>query len=329
MERQDIEVYRYNLDARISMSGGYLEYVRRRANREGRKIVFAAADVLYHAAQDLLARALRVEADWVLVVSGMYMHPDWMILMERAGIKVSVLLTESPYDDRAQVSFVRHCKIAWTNERSSVPFLRQFNPNIGYLPHAYDPEVHNPTPKPDQVVGFGGHDVIFVGTGFIERQRILEAVDWTGIDLGLYGTYPLLGSRSRLRKYVKGGYVDNAVVAEMYRRSKIGLNLYRTSMGFGRNADHIGHAESMNPRQLELAACGVFTISSFRQEIKDVFGAKGVTFSSADDLEPMIRHYLDHSEERDRIARVLPTLVQDYTFDDMAGTLLYDLRQLS
>lgn len=330
LERAGTDLYRYNLDGRIAMSGGYLKYVTRNLKSQGRDVVFSQADILYHAAQDLLARALRIEADWVFVVSGMYLHPDWMIMMRRAGIRLAVLLTESPYDDPHQAQFLQHCDVAWTNERTSVPFLRQFNPNVNYLPHAIDPAKHNPYSQQNMMPEFKGHDVVFIGTAFIERQRILAGVNWDGVDLGLYGTYPYMGSRSKLRKYIKGAYVDNLVANEVYRRSKIGLNLYRTSMGFGKDAKHVTDAESVNPRILELAASGSFIISDYRKEMHEIFGPHIPTFTDPRDLQDMIHYYLENDHEREKIAETLPRIVQQHemTFDRRARQVLDTLDAL-
>ena len=63
----------------------------------------------------------------------MFLHPDIIVLLKRAGQKVGIILTESPYDDMKQVRVLPYADIAWTNERSSVEFLRQTNPNVYLL----------------------------------------------------------------------------------------------------------------------------------------------------------------------------------------------------
>src|SRR5687767_3541507 len=256
-----------------------------------------AADILLHAAQDVLARALWNDIEWVVVVSGLYFHPDWVLLLRKAGLKVAVLLTESPYDDEEQGKFVQFANLAWTNERTSVGYLRQFNEHVYYLPHAYNPERHF-VRQPDAAVP--SHDVLFIGTAFKERIEMLEQVDWAGIDLGLYGNWELLGPRHRLRQYLRGKIVHNATANAMYRNAAINLNLYRTSRGFGRDAARIEHAESLNPRALELAAGGCFTISDYRLEVAEKFGNLVPTITTARELEEVVRFYLSHPNERER-----------------------------
>ena len=167
------------------------------------------------------------------------------------------------------------------------------------------------------------HDVVFVGTGFEERVDMLAAVDWTGIDFGLYGSWTLLGSRHPLREHLRAGVIDNRMTAALYRKAKIGLNLHRTSVGWGRGVEHITiKAESMNPRCYELAACGRFFVSDYRAEIGEVFGGLVPAFETAAELEALLRHYLADDEARLSIAAKLPEAVAPHTFDARISGLL-------
>ena len=121
------------------------------------------------------------------------------------------------------------------------------------------------------------HDVVFVGTGFRERVELLAAVDWSGIDLGLYGSWDRRQMPHRLRPYVRANVIPNAHAAWLYRQSKIGLNLYRRPPEGTR-------AESMNPRAYELAACGVFQISDRRAEGVETLSYSVPTFRTPEEL---------------------------------------------
>ena len=111
----------------------------------------------------------------------------------------------------------------------------------------------------------------------------------------------------------------------LYRKAKIGLNLYRTSKGWD-GADHIDHAESLNPRAVELAACGVFTISDHREEVWDTFNMRVPTFLSAEQLGEKIRFYLRNNLEREFIAESLPSKVAHLTFEARARDVVTTLR---
>lgn len=312
------EVGEFNLHVRIARASEWLDWNWRKAGRPDDRP--SAADTLYLAGCDVVNAALRGDVDWTLVFTGAYFHPDLFVLLKRAGRRVALALTESPYEDDRQMRVVGLADVVFTNERTSVGRLRAANPNVYYLPHAYDPIVHTPKAPALEPLVYE-HDVVFVGTGFHERLEALAAVDWTGIDLGLYGTYELLGSRSKLRKYIRGGVIDNVVTAALYRRAKIGLNLYRRSVSYGRNAPRIDTAESVNPRAIELAACGVFTISDRRAEATEAFGDLVPTFDSPSDLEGLIRRWLADDAGRKHVAARLPDRVARSTFDHRAAQI--------
>jgi len=315
-----IDLRLYALEARLSLAMRWLmnQWIARGKQLDDRP---SWADTLYRAGVEALEMALRFDVDWVFVVSAMYLHPDALILMKRAGLKVAVLFTESPYEDLQQLRVAQLVDWCWTNERTSTRTLRG-----GYLPHAYYPPVHRPEEELDPTVP--SHDVVFVGTGFIERIELLSAINWTGIDLGLYGEWGLLGSRARLRDYVRGPSVPNSEALRLYRKAKVGLNLFRTSTTYGRNVPHRTGAESANPRTFELAACGLFQISQARAEVGEIFGSTVPGFTSPQELQALLRAALDDADWRLRCAERARELVVSHTYAARAAQALADLERI-
>ena len=310
------EVKYYALEPRIDLARAWLHKLwRARGKAPDERPSWP--DAIYRASIEAFEMALRFEVDWVLVISGMYFHPDVLEMMRRARLRTSVLLTESPYEDEAQSRLAALVDVVWTTERSSAERL-----GAGYLRHAYDPLRHSTNLPIDLDVP--AHDVVFVGTGFEERIEQLAAVDWTGIDLGLYGNWSLLGSRHKLRNYVRGGPVSNDMAVHLYRRARIGLNLYRTSQTYDRGVVHVAGAQSLNPRAYELAACGVFQVSEYRAESAETFGESIPTFVP-EHLEDILRAYLQDSPARRYAARRAKEAVTPHTFAARAAQLVADL----
>jgi spore maturation protein CgeB len=330
LEANGHEVVKYNLDTRIARAGQFLHFIRNKAVKAGKNIPKPnIADILYQAGCDAIPRILHFNPDWTIVVSGMYYPKYFLKLLQNASLQVGLLLTESPYDDEEQEKLASHVTVVWTNERTSVERLRIANPNTFYMPHAYDPARHSPE-QTEVDVSVPSHDVVFVGTCFQERIELLSSVDWTGIDLGLYGSWDELGSRSKLRKYVRGEETSNLLTAALYRKAKVGLNLYRQSKGFGRNAPRIESAESLNPRAYELAACGAFHISDYRAEVVEIFGGDLVpTFTDAESLERKVRHWIADDAGRELIAKKLPDAVKDNDWHSRARRVVTDLQRIN
>lgn len=320
-----VEVGTYLLDRRIVASGDFLTRCWKNAKKVQSDVEKpTSADILLHAVQDSLTRALLHEVDWVLLVSGMFVPRPFLEILQRAGIPVALLLTESPYDLGKEKAWAAHADLVWTNERSVVTELRQVQPRTFYLPHAMRPELHRPDLEiPEDTPS---HDVVFVGSSFQERVELLSAIDWSGIDLALYGNWGSLAPRSRLRKYVKAGVTDNERTAALYRRAKIGLNLYRESIGWSKTAPRISHAESLNPRAYELAATGCFHISHDRAEVGEVFGDLVPTFKTASEASALIRAWLADDVGRQVAARALPATVAAHTWIMRARQMAMDLQ---
>lgn len=319
LQSLDCEVIPYSLSTRWGRARSWLLFNYRRAKRSYPDIPHPTpADAIYQASIGAVEVYLRELPDWVLIVTASMFHPDAAIMLKRAGARVAVLLSESPYEDEPQSAFLRYVDVAFTNERSSVPYLRRFNPNTHYLPHAYRPERHHPGVDDPHAAA---HDVVFVGTCFPERARLLAAVDWTGIDLGLYGNWKMLPARHKLRRYVRGALTDNALTAALYAKAKVGLNLYRQIRSWDARVAPIEYAESLNPRAYELAATGCFHLSERRAEVDEVFGNDVPTFATAKGLEAQIRHWLARDEERRAVAARLPALVAGQTWEARAATV--------
>lgn len=315
-----VDVKLYALESRIPIAASWLRWQWKKRGADPNEEP-AWTDTLYQAAERVLGMALDLSVDWVLVISGMFLHPLQMLRLHKAGLKTAVLLTESPYEDDWQLTASKLATWAWTNERTSARRLR-----AGYLAHAYDPSHHYPAEGDPEAAS---HDVVFVGTGFEERCELLGMIDWSDVDLGLYGSWKLLGSRNPLRRKVRGRMLSNDLTVELYRKAKIGLNLFRTSAVYGRGPwHHTQTIESANPRTFELAACGVFQISQHRAEVEEIFGDAVPTFESPDQLEQLVRRALRDADWRLDCAHRARRLVAPHTFAARAAQLLADLERV-
>lgn len=323
-----VECIEYRTDQRMAVAEKFTAALFRQANKgraADQQIKPEVRHIVWQACSEIVAQALWHKVDAVLWFSLQYLHPDMLVLLRRARMPSVAILTESPYQDARHAELLRYIDVAFTNERSSVAPLRVVNEDVYYLPPAYDPAIHHAGRHfADNTVE--AYDVVFVGTGFQERLDLLAGVDWAGINLGLFGTYDLLPSRHPLRKHIRGGVVPNAQAAALYRRAKIGLNLYRKTTAFHPGAPHITHAESLNPRAVELAACGAFHLSDERAEVREVFWDTVPTFDSPQELEFKVRHYLAYPDERAALAAQLPDRVKGWTFADRAKELVSTLR---
>jgi hypothetical protein len=331
LEQNNVEVIQYRLDGRILRASSWVGFNYRKAKKLTPELPKPTQDdVLRIASEGVVTKALRLAVNAVVVVSGFCLHPDTFILLRRAGVKVVLLLTETPYNLESELDMARLVDGCWTNERSCEAAFREVNPNSGYLPLAWHPERHRADATVPHEDELPRHDVVFVGSGFHERAEFFNAIDWTGIDLGLYGTWPKdIKLKPELRAIAMQN-VNNGTAAALYRRAKIGLNLYRTSKGFSLKPGmpQVTYAESLSPRAYELAACGVFHLSHYRAEVSEVFGDLVPTFRTPAEAESLIRRWLPDADGRARIARALPACVAESSWTDRAVRVIGDIESL-
>jgi hypothetical protein len=164
-------------------------------------------------------------------------------------------------------------------------------------------------------------DFAFVGTGFPSRIEFLEQMRLDGIDVLLAGQWKLLAeSDSPLRKYLAHDLhegLDNDQTAQVYRSAKTSLNLYR------READRPELVEgyAMGPREVEMAACGLFFLREPRPEGDEVLGFLP-RFDTPAEASDQLRHYLRHDHYRAKLAVRAREAIEDRTFTEAAKRLL-------
>lgn len=263
-------------------------------------------EVSWRAWRPLPAEVIRARADMVVFVCPLQVNSDalWIAsaVCRSMGVPSVAVFTESPYDDEKQAKIAPFFDYVFTNDLGSVQLASRALRGGGYLPTAYRQAVHYPSPGQEPRV-----DVSFVGVGFPERIRLLESVDWggLGVSLALYGDWHALSAGSPLRGFVAGGVVPNTEAAEIYRSSRVCLNLMRSTVDYWGGGD--GGApggKSLNPRAYEIAACGAAQVSEWREEWASVFGPEmlSCTFTTADGMMNAILELLADDGRRREVA---------------------------
>lgn len=254
----------------------------------------------------VLAQAHFHQADLVVVTSGLSFHPDALWLLAQGKFPVACIFTESPYSDEQHEIFtsVYPEMVCFTNDRYSAE-----RHGWHYLPPAHDPEIHRPVEAdPDWDC-----DVLILGTGWDERQALLESVNWRGIKVRIAGIWPGIGAESPLHLFYRPGCVDNTRAPSLYAAAKICLNQHRSDP----------NAKTFNPRAIELAACGAFQLSDAREDLVELFGDSVPTYEDGDSLERLARRFLRDDAGRQRRAEASRIAVREnHTFTARAMELV-------
>jgi spore maturation protein CgeB len=285
-------------------------------------------EAIKSAAKDILVRILECRPDQVLFISGIAFPAFvWEYVRQlqndlKHPFKTSVFLTEAPYVTAWEKGILERVQCAFVTDSGILDEYREVNKRLFYVKHAYDPEIHFRSKDVERDV-----DCFMVGTGYPERQRIMNEVSWEGIDLHLFGNWMYMQSDNSLQRYLKGMLLENSKTADYYRRSKIALNIFRTVMWPDANPKFIepSLAKSLSPRVYEAMACGSMLLTDWREELDSFPKDSYALWGSAGELEEKMRYYLSHSEERERIAENGYNWIQGETFEKRSKEILVHL----
>ena len=277
LQQNGCEVATLNLDDRLEF---YTQaYIKHRDDTYVKALERLSAFEM--AAQGIEVACYEFWPDVVIIMSGWFVPPKvWGVLAKRPH-HVVYWCTESPYEDDRQSQAARYCETVVLNDPINLDkFREQINPNTHYLPHSYDPDVHYPGPADPELEC----DFAFTGTGFGSRIEFFEAVDWSGLNVRLGGNWKQLAADSPLHEFLVHGSdqcMPNEITADLYRSTKIGANLYRKEHSEAANAQ----GWAMGPREVEMAACGLFFLREPRGEGDEIFPMLP-TFTDSDRARP-------------------------------------------
>jgi spore maturation protein CgeB len=303
------QVFEFNLGDRLV----FYDKAEIEVEGEHRK-AFNAEQAIGMVVNGLAASLYKIRPQVLLSISTFWPDVQLFDQARRYGTRVVLLHTESPYEDERQLKLAPHADLNLLNDPTHLEQFQSAGPTV-YAPHAYRPTVHCPG-KTDEPPS----DLTFVGTGYPSRVQFLEAMALDGIDVALAGNWMNTPDDSPLRKHIVHNpdeCFDNEDAVGLYRSAKAGLNLYR------REAEHpdLSAGWAMGPREVEMAASGLFFLRDPRAEGDDVLDMLP-TFDSPEDASAQLRWWLRHDRQREAAAVKAYAAIEERTFDNHAAALL-------
>jgi spore maturation protein CgeB len=158
---------------------------------------------------------------------------------------------------------------------------------------AYDRNTHRPISLSLEEKSQWGSDVSFIGT--FERDRATQMLQLAkqGIQLRIWGSDWHKWQHSHPNMQIEHRAVYNADFIKVINASKINLNFLRKS-----------NRDRHTSRSLEIPACEAFMLAERTDEHLNLFdeGNEAEFFDTLSELLKKIQYYLNHEEERARIA---------------------------
>jgi hypothetical protein len=222
------------------------------------------------------------------------------------GCKSAVWLLDEPYEVDDTAGFSGSYDAVFVNDASTLDRHR----NARYLPVCYDPRSHIYRPGDERP-----HPIGFVGGANPWREEALARL-----------------ARKRLLSYVVGGpwsdpelnrlclsaNIPADQTAELYRRTRIVVNLFRSRHHYNRAAIP---ATALNPRIYEALACGALVISESRPELDAVCPELPV-FRSLEELPLLVERYLNDRDLFTHVRRACIRRLTAHTYANRLSTVL-------
>lgn len=285
------------------------------------------------AARELLLDIIIQQPDVVHFISALAIPASlWQEIFNlrdrlKKAFAISIHFTESPYSDKEQINIAKFADVVFLNDKYSVA---KYDPNnnkhIYYLPHSYNPKVHNDFYELDDEYK---SDVFFTATPFRERGRFLASINWNDINFKLGGPWAEYSAPEdylKLHKFVfTRNAVPNVVMARYYAGTKIALNIHRVNSdidGLQEKFNNYADAYSIGPRVFEAVACKSLVLTDFRQEAVDIFGDTLAYFDTAKDVEEQIKLLLNNAALLEEKVQASFSKIENCTFLDRLNNIM-------
>lgn len=154
------------------------------------------------------------------------------------------------------------------------------------------------------------HEVVFVGNARVDGTRpILEHLGAPDFELAIWGG----GYRERPAGTWRGPCLPYQELPDVYGGAVISLNDHLPSMA---------EAGIVTPRVYDILASGGFCISDANPGLTEIFGDTVPQYRTPDELRALVRHFLDHPDERRPLMAAGQAIALAATWPDRARALM-------
>lgn len=255
--------------------------------------------------KELMELVNRKKPDVFLTIFGFNHSPDVITKISRLGIPTICWWLNDPFQFERSAVNAPYYDFYFTNAKGSVDEYRERGvKKVFHLPVGIYPPVHRKIEKSEKK-----HDISFAGDWKMVREEVIsQLIDEFRVDI--FGPWEKkLSSSSPLRRHIRSGsFFSPEEMVEIFNQSKIVLNIHTW---FGKTDFGI------NPRIFEANGCGVLQVSDRKEEISDFYeeGREIILYDSVEELRQQLRYFLEHHEERERIAaNAHARTIQDHTY---------------
>lgn len=165
--------------------------------------------------------------------------------------------------------------------------------DVLFVDNGYCPSAHRPINISPEDKALWGGKVGFIGHYERDRARSLMFLSRNDIDVRVWGRW----RKKRFRKYPNLQIMGRSLWGDDYARAICAFDI---NLCFLRKVNR----DLQTTRSIEIPACGAFMVAERTGEHLRLFeeGVEAEFFSSDEELVDKVRYYLEHEEQRKRIA---------------------------
>lgn len=245
---------------------------------------------------------LEFNPDLVFITNGGGLSSQLLSLMKKKTNIIAWFFDSVKRDfmEETAENFVYYDKI-FVFEKSDIPYIKEkYGLDVQYCSVGYNNKTYYPVSKEKNI------DIVFVGNPSPKRIAILREVanyaSSHNLTMQIYGAWyseqhfwKKIQFKKRdpiLFQYINNRTIPSEIVADLYRQSKICLNI------------HIAIHEGVNPRTFEILGTRSFQLIDKRQDYNELIrpNVDVVVYEDVADLISKIDYYLSKEKERNVFA---------------------------
>lgn len=269
--------------------------------------------------KNLLSTVDSTKPDVVIVAGGHRIQPETVEMLYKKGVVSFLWTIDAPLNFRPIIEAAPFYKYIFCQGTEAVGLLAEAGiTNVRWLPVGYSPNYHQNIQISSTENKKFGFDVVFMGSYYPVRKKLFEEL--TQFNIGIWGPgWEKIAAHSPLKKAIRGGMLRPKEWTKLYSASKIVL------------APHYQDPEGKipvyqaSPRIFEALACKAFVLSDRQKDVLALFKDKEqlVYFDDKNDIKAKIKYYLNHPEEREKIAaKGYECVTEKHTFTERVQEML-------
>lgn len=239
--------------------------------------------------------------DLLWVDKGLTIWPETLRHVRQASPR-TVIVHYSPDDQMVPTNQSRYWlrgipiyHLHVTTKSYNVPEISDLGAGeVLFVDNAYDPATHRPMELREEDRRKYATDVGFVGAHEADRLAQMRHLARHGIPVLVWGYFwERVANPGHPNLVIRNEFLDGAELARSISATRINLGFLRKQ-----------NRDLQTTRSIEIPACGGFFLGERTDEHRRLFreGVEAEFFSSPDELLQKCRYYLEHEEERRRIA---------------------------